>query len=114
VGEPPEALAPPVGEPPEALAPPIAEPPEALAPPIAEPPEALAPPIAEPPVLGWVAPPVGLVWLLVVELQPRLTPAAYSSAKAAMVSNCSFDLSAQQVCIAFILREEQRSRGTSV
>jgi hypothetical protein len=131
LAEPPAALAPPVGwsvVPPAALAPPVGwsvVPPAALAPPVGwsvVPPAALAPPVAcsvdppvaevllapllpplalLPPVLDWVDPPDGLGWLLVLELQPRPTPAAHNSPKAAITSKRNFDFSISPVRIAF-------------
>jgi hypothetical protein len=74
-----------------------------VVPPVAE--ALLAPPPLPPlpPVLDWVVPPDGLGWLLVLELQPRPTPAVHSSPKAAMTSKRKFDLPISPVRIAFTL-----------
>jgi len=132
VAEPPVALAPPVAE--LALAPPVAE--LALTPPVAEPPVALAPPppvawSVEPPVEGallvppaplWPAllppfPPVcgalvdgPVVWVLPFELQPRLTPAAYNTARAATAAVRICDRSSHPICIATTLHEKKWGR----
>jgi hypothetical protein len=78
-----------------------------VVPPVAE--VLLAPPLPPlalfPPVLDWVAPPDGLGWLLVLELQPGLTPATKSSPKAAMTSKRNFDLSISPVRISFTLHK---------
>jgi hypothetical protein len=69
-----------------------------------------APLPAPPPVVEWIVPPDGVWPLLLVELQPTLTPAAHHRPKAAMIPNRSFAISIRPVCIAFILYAERWSR----
>jgi hypothetical protein len=68
-----------------------------------------APLPAPPPVVEWIVPP-DAGWPLLFEPQPRPTPAAYHSPRAAMMPTRRFTTSSRPVCIAFILYEERWSR----
>jgi hypothetical protein len=85
-----------------------------VVPPVAELLLAPAAPPLLPPVPGWVAPPDEPGWLLVLELQPTLTAAAYNNPKTTITSKRNLDLPISPVRIAFTLQKDiGRATGTA-